>query len=73
MGTALAVVARTPEVWAASINKHFDEAHKFGGKSEYHRLQAGRELIAARADVEPGKWIEWCKAISSAAGMTFIR
>jgi Protein of unknown function (DUF3102) len=62
MGTALAVVARTPEVWAASINKHFDEAHKFGGKSEYHRLQAGRELIAARAVVEPGKWIEWCKA-----------
>src|SRR5271168_2624906 len=62
MGNAVAVVARTPEVWAASINKHFDEAHKFGGKCSYHRLQAGRELIEARALVEPGKWVKWCKA-----------
>lgn len=62
MGTALAVVARTPEAWAASINKHFDETHKLGGRWEYHRLQAGRELVAARAVVDPGNWTKWCKA-----------
>jgi hypothetical protein len=61
MGNALVVLARTPAVWAASINKHFDEEHKFGGTREYHRLQAGRELVAARAVIEPGKWEAWCK------------
>jgi hypothetical protein len=30
MGTAVAVVAHTPEARAASINKHFDEIHKLG-------------------------------------------
>jgi hypothetical protein len=62
MGTALAVVACAPETRALVINKHFDEAHKFGGKCSYHRLQASRELVAARAVIEPGKWIVWCKA-----------
>jgi len=40
MGNALVVLACAPEARAVVINKHFDEAHKFGGKSEYHRLQA---------------------------------
>ena len=62
MGTAVAVVPGTPEVWAASINKHFDEIHKLRERREYHRLQAGRELVAARAVVDPGNWTKWCKA-----------
>jgi hypothetical protein len=62
MGNALVVLARTPEVWAASINKHFDEIHKLGGRWEYHWLQAERELVAARAVVDPGNWTKWCKA-----------
>ena len=62
MGTAVAVVARAPEARAASINKHFDEIHKLGERWEYHRLQAGRELVAARAVVDPGNWTKWRKA-----------
>lgn len=54
-------LATTIEKRAESINKHFGLAQKFGGLWEQHRLRAGSELIEARAIVEHGQWITWCK------------
>ena len=54
-------LATTIEERAELINKHFGLAQKFGGLSEQHRLRAGSELIEARAIVEHGQWITWCK------------
>jgi hypothetical protein len=53
--------ATTIEARAASINEHFGLAQKFGDLCEQHRLRAGSELIEARAIVEHGQWITWCK------------
>ena len=50
------------EARAASINAHLDEAQNLGERCVFLRLLAGKELIEARALVEPGQWIAWCAA-----------
>ena len=47
---------------AASINRHIDLFLRAEVSSNSHRIQAGQELIAARAMVEPGNWLSWCSA-----------
>lgn len=47
---------------AASIRDHLAAADTAAAEAIDHSIRAGQELIEARCLVEPGRWIEWCKA-----------
>ena len=46
---------------ARSINDHFFKISKAKSTADYHRVHAGRELVAVRKRIPHGEWEKWCR------------
>ncbi len=60
LDTALA--GKTLSALAKAANSHGDKAESLSKEALYHAVAAGKALIAAKGQLEHGKWQEWLEA-----------